>query len=98
MAVLAMQSCDRWGHPFGMWEWGALIFTEIVVVVNVKVRFLSLDISSLSIIPTFIYFVAGCPSAYVATTSRGDFRREPHILVHFCVCPVILVITECVLV
>ncbi|OQR95740.1 phospholipid-transporting ATPase [Thraustotheca clavata] len=36
VAVLTMRSCDSLGKPYGMWESGALVFTQIVLVVNYK--------------------------------------------------------------
>ena len=37
VSVLTMSASDTFGHPTGMWETGALVFTQIVLVVNYKV-------------------------------------------------------------
>ncbi|KDO27226.1 hypothetical protein SPRG_07475 [Saprolegnia parasitica CBS 223.65] len=69
VAVLTMSSCDSLGRPFGLWESGALVFTQIVLVVNYK---LALHQSSWTIVQGAVLalsILAWFVSAFVISAS-----------------------------
>ncbi|OQR83170.1 phospholipid-transporting ATPase [Achlya hypogyna] len=69
VAVLTMRSVDSLGRPYGMWESGALVFTQIVLVVNYK---LALHQSSWSLLQALVLgasVLAWFVSAFVISAS-----------------------------